>query len=255
MDVRNTFLQENLEEEVYTTLPPRHKKEHDSTLMCKLIKSIYGLKQSSRTWDEKLSSYLILRDFKISNADHSLFIKIDHTYITIILVYVNDIIIIENNWKNIQQIKRQLKNRFDIKDLGHLKYFLGIEVAYSNGSLFLSQRKYVLDLLKETRKLGCKTSSTSIDSKNKLNIDEGTLLENINQYQRIVGKLIYLTVIRPDLAYAINQISPFMNTPKTYHLEAINKILRYLKGTPEKGILMKNNRSNVVIPMQIEPLL
>jgi Reverse transcriptase (RNA-dependent DNA polymerase) len=167
MDVRNAFLQGTLEEEVYMDLPPGHDRERDSNLACKLIKSIYGLKQSPRAWYEKLSSFLISCNFKISNSDHSLFININNSHITIILVYVDDIIVTGNNENNIELIKGKLKNKFDIKDLGFLKYFLGIEIAHSHGNLFLSQRKYVLDLLKETGKIGCKPSSTPIDSKNK----------------------------------------------------------------------------------------
>jgi Reverse transcriptase (RNA-dependent DNA polymerase) len=131
MDVRNVFLQGTLEEEVYMTLPPGYKKEEGTNMTCKLIKLIYGLKQSLRVWYEKFSSYLISYNFKISNSDHSLFVKIDHTCITVILVYVDDIIIIGNNEENIQHIKKQQKDMFDIKGLGYLKYFLGIEIAHS----------------------------------------------------------------------------------------------------------------------------
>jgi hypothetical protein len=80
----------------------------------------------------------------------------------------------------------------------------------------------------------------------KLNINDGKPLEYIQQFQRLVGKLIYLTVTRPDIAYSVSQISQFMHTPRTSHLEAVNRILRYLKGTPGKGILMKNNNSNTL---------
>jgi hypothetical protein len=139
-----------------------------------------------------------------------------------------------------------LKNQFDIKDLGHLRYFLGIEIAYSQGELFLSQRKYVLNLLKEPGKIGCKPTSTPMDSKNKLNTEDGELLENINQYQRLVENLIYLIVIRSDLTFIISQVSQFMHTPRTSHMEAINRILRYLKRTLGKGIFMKNNNSNEI---------
>jgi Reverse transcriptase (RNA-dependent DNA polymerase) len=92
-----------------------------------------------------------------------------------------------------------LREKFDIKDLGLLKYFLGIEIAHSSKGLFISQRKYIIDLLKETEKLGCKPASTPIDSKCKLNTEERKPLEDINQFQRLVGKLIYLTVTRPDI--------------------------------------------------------
>ena len=126
MDVKNAFLQGTLEEEVYMTLPPGHKKEKDSNLVCRLKKSIYRLKQSPRAWYEKLSSYLIFCNFNVSNADHSLFIKNIHGTITVVLVYVDDIIVTGDSQEEIEKIKNQLKEKFDIKDLGVLKYFLGI---------------------------------------------------------------------------------------------------------------------------------
>jgi hypothetical protein len=173
-----------------------------------------------------------------------LFTKIEGKNITLVLVYVDDLIITGNNLEEIRKIKSQLKEKFDIKDLGYLKYFLGIEVAFSRKGLFISQRKYTLDLLKETGKLGCKPASTPIDTKHKLNTEDGEPLEDIPQFQRLVGKLIYLTVTRPDISFSVSQISRFMHLPRTPHLEAVNRILRYLKGNPGKGIKMKNNNSN-----------
>jgi Reverse transcriptase (RNA-dependent DNA polymerase) len=153
-----------------------------------------------------------------------------------VLIYVDDIIIVGNDLEEIKRVKMQLKENFDIKDLGLLKYFLGIEIAHSPKSIFISQRKYTLNLLRETGKIGCKPSSTPIDSKNKLNTEDGEPLENVNQFQRLVGKLIYLTVTRPDISFSVSQISRFMHFPKTPHLDAINRILRYLKGTPGRGV-------------------
>jgi hypothetical protein len=101
-------------------------------------------------------------------------------------------------------------------------------------------------LLEETGKLGSKLASIPIDGKYKLNTEDGECLEDINQFQRLVGKLIYLTVTRPNISYSVSQISKFMHSPRTPHLEAINRILKYLKGTPGKGIFMKCNNSNEV---------
>jgi Reverse transcriptase (RNA-dependent DNA polymerase) len=98
------------------------------------------------------------------------------------LVYVDDLIITGSDEQKIRLIKHQLRDKFDIKDLSYLKYFLEIEVAFSKKGLFLSQRKYILDLLKETRKIGCKPVSTPIDSRNKLNCEDGDALSNINQF-------------------------------------------------------------------------
>jgi hypothetical protein len=139
-----------------------------------------------------------------------------------------------------------LRGKIDIKDLEFLKYFLGIKIAHSPKGFFISQRKYTLGLLKKTKKLGCKPTSTSIDGKVKLNTEDGEQLANINQFQRLIEKLIYLTVTRPEIFFLISQISKFMHVPRTPHFEAINLILRYLKCTPGKGVWMKNNIFNEI---------
>jgi Reverse transcriptase (RNA-dependent DNA polymerase) len=224
MDVKNVFLQGALEEEVYMNLPPGHKLENASNIVCKLKKSIYGLKQSSRGWYGKLSNFLTSCNFKVSDADNSLFTKISNKNIVVVLVYVDDIIITGNDSLEINKVKRDLKYSFDIKDLGKLKYFLSIEIAYSSKGLFICQRKYILDLLKETDKIGCKPAKTPLDTNVKLNSEDGEPLEDVNQFQRLVEKLIYLTITRPDLSYAVSLVSQFMHVSRTIHMEAINRI-------------------------------
>jgi Reverse transcriptase (RNA-dependent DNA polymerase) len=247
MDVKNAFFQGVLDEEVYMTLPPGYNTTLDSSQVCKLKKSIYGLKQSPRAWYAKLSSSLLKINFVKSTADSSMFIKHKHDCTTIILVYVDNIIITGNNNEEINLVKQYLKNEFDIKDLGKLSYFLGIEIAYSNKGLFLSQRKYTLNLLKETEKLGAKPANTPMETNTKLRLEEGELLADIGQYQRLVGKLIYLTVTRPDISFAVSTVSQFMHALRTSHLSAIDIILRYLKCTPGQGIWMRKNESNDVV--------
>jgi Reverse transcriptase (RNA-dependent DNA polymerase) len=248
MDVKNVFLQGTIEEEVYMTLPPGYENDSNKDCVCKLNKSIYGLKQSPRVWYDKLSYSLLLHNFTKSSADSSMFVKHSDGTTTIVLVYVDDIIVTGNNEKEIQTVKNYLKNKFDIKDLGRFKYFLGIEIAHSKeNGLFLSQRKYILDLLKKTGKLGAKPSSTPMESNKKLYLEEGELLKDIGQYQRLVGKLIYLTVTRPDIAFAVSLVSQFMHAPRITHLEAVERILRYLKGSPGQGIWMKKNNNNMIV--------
>jgi Reverse transcriptase (RNA-dependent DNA polymerase) len=223
-------------------LPPGHPHEHDKTLVCKLNKSIYGLKQSPRAWYAKLSSALIQFGFQVSNADHSMFVKRNMNCTIVVLIYVDDIIITGNDINATQDVKQYLQKKFDIKDLGKLKYFLGIEIAHSKKGLFLSQRKYVLDLLQETGKLGCKPVDTPIESNIKLGSNDGEALTDISQFQRLVGKLIYLTVTRPDITFAVNVVSQFMHAPRTTHMDAVVRILRYLKGSPGRGVRMQKNK-------------
>jgi Reverse transcriptase (RNA-dependent DNA polymerase) len=183
MDVKNVFLQGTLEEEVYMALPPGYQTHiKDNNIVCKLNKSIYGLKQSPRAWYAKLSNSLLSHNFIKSSVDSSLFIKHSHNTTTLVLVYVDDIIITGNNEIEIDNVKSYLKNKFDIKDLGYLKYFLGIEFAHSRKGLYLSQRKYVLDLLEETGKLSCKPASMPIEPHIKINSEDGIPLEDANQF-------------------------------------------------------------------------
>ncbi|XP_004292511.1 PREDICTED: uncharacterized mitochondrial protein AtMg00810-like [Fragaria vesca subsp. vesca] len=140
----------------------------------------------------------------------------------------------------ITALKIALHNTFAIKDLGPLKYFLGIEIDQSPHSLFLNQRKYVVDLLDEAGMKDIKPARTPLDSKLKLDIT-GENLTDVCSYQRLVGKLIYLTITRPDLTYAVSLVSQFLHSPTTHHLSIVKRILRYLKGTVSRGIVMRNN--------------
>ncbi|XP_048436076.1 uncharacterized mitochondrial protein AtMg00810-like [Pyrus x bretschneideri] len=141
----------------------------------------------------------------------------------------------------IAALMQSLHETFAIKDLRRLKYFLGIEMANSSKRLFLNQRKYVTDILKETNFLDCKPVASPIDSKLKFTIN-GETLHNVSYYQRLVGKLIYLTITRLDITYGIGIVSQFMHSSTIDHLNIIKWILHYLKGSIGRGILIQNNQ-------------
>jgi hypothetical protein len=126
---------------------------------------------------------------------------------------------------------------FEIKDLASLKYFLSIEVARSKHGIFISQRKYVLDLLKEIGMLGCKATDNPVEVNVKLGEDSESPLVDKGKYQRLVGQLIYLSHTRPDIAYDVSVVSQFMHSPQEPHMETVYRILRYLKSSPGKGLL------------------
>jgi hypothetical protein len=237
LDVNNAFLHGDLSEEVFTQLPPGFGRKGE-TRVCKLNKSLYGLKQASRQWYAKLSSTLVIAGYKQSKADYSLFVRTHKDGITIVLVYVDDIIVVGNNLKQIQELKTYLGNCFKLKDLGVLKYFLGIEVACSAQGIFLSQRKYALEILEETGFLGAKPSSFPMEKNLSISEQDGELLADPPFYLRLVGKLIYLTITRPDLAYVVHVLSQFMDKPRQSHLDVAHRALRYLKQSSGQGILL-----------------
>ncbi|KAH9684825.1 retrovirus-related pol polyprotein from transposon RE2 [Citrus sinensis] len=239
LDVSNAFLQGDLEEEVYMQVPQGFSKQGEH-LVCKLNKSIYGLKQASRNWFSKFSATIQQAGFRQSKADYSLFVKTNAKFSTFVLVYVDDIIVAGNDAAEVSRIKDFLAQKFYIKALGKLKYFLGIEVARSSRGIFLSQRKYTLDILKDAGLLAGRVSHFPMEQQLRLSSTDGDLLSNPSSYRRLVGRLIYLTVTRPDIVFAVHVLSRFMHEPRTTHMDAAIRVLRYLKGSPGKGILLSS---------------
>lgn len=177
LDVTNAFLNGDLQEEIYMALPSGYHPSPailaafpNQSLACKLIKSIYGLKQAPRYWSQKLGSALTDFGFIRTQSDHSLFIYRTPTSITVMLVYVDDMVLAGSDPQVIQDVKVFLSTRFQIKDLGHLKYFLGIEIAKSNDGLYLHQSKYVSDLLKDVGLSNCKESQLPVEQNHQLAI-------------------------------------------------------------------------------------
>ena len=236
MDVKNAFLHGDLHEEVYMEIPHGFGTEETVGKVCKLKKSLYGLKQSPRAWFGRFRNEVCSFGYRQSNADHTLFYKHRNGKSTILVVYVDDIVITGDDEPEITRLKKALAKSFEVKDLGFLHYFLGIEVAYGAQGIYLSQRKYVLDLLTEVGMLNCKPAVTPIEQNHRITADAGKPIDK-HKYQRLVGRLIYLSHTRPDIAYAVSIVSRYMHDPRTGHMEVVSRILRYLKSCPGKGIL------------------
>jgi len=178
--------------------------------------------------------------YRQCNGDHTVFYHHSNNRVTILAVYVDDIIITGDDTLEIARLKKNLSKEFEVKDLGQLRYFLGIEIARSPRGIVLSQRKYVLDLLNETGMLGCRTASTPIEQNHKLCAQSGDPVDK-EKYQRLVGRLIYLCHTRPDITYAVSVVSRYMHDPRSGHMDAAYRILRYLKSNPGKGLWFKRN--------------
>jgi hypothetical protein len=240
LDVKNAFLHGDLHEEVYMEIPPGFSSAETTGKVCRLKKSLYGLKQSPRAWFDKFRRAVCDMGYRQCNGDHTVFYRHFKGKITILAVYVDDIIITGDDEGEIARLKKCLSKAFEVKDLGRLKYFLGIEVARSAKGIALSQRKYTLDLLSDVGMLGCRAASTPIDQNHKVTAQSGDHVDK-GRYQRLVGRLLYLCHTRPDIAFAVSVVSRYMHEPRSEHLEAVYRILRYLKGTPGKGLWFKSN--------------
>lgn len=242
LDVNNAFLNGDLKEEVYMDLPPgfKIKGEHSSNqkLVCKLHKSIYGLRQASRQWFEKFSSFMLHSGFSQSKSDYSLFFKGNGSDYIALLVYVDDILITGSSATEIDSIKRKLSNKFKLKDLGNLGYFLGLEVARSKAGIFVSQRNYTLQLIEDLGLLGAKPATTPMDPRVNLHSDMGNLYDDPSRYRRLIGRLLYLNITRPDISFSIQKLSQYVSSPRTPHFEAACHLVRYLKQSPGQGIFL-----------------
>lgn len=252
MDMYNAFLQGDLEEEVYMHLPQGFSHSA-KTQVCRLHKSLYGHKQASRQWNIKLTTALLQSGFKKSHLNYSLFTKHINRRIVIILVYVDDLLITGDGDVLISDTKATLHQNFKIKDLGELKYFLGIEFARSKEGILLHQRKYSLALISDVGLAGEKPAGPPVEVNQKLTTSEfdhqfgltnDTLLADPGAYQRLIGRLLYLTITRPDISFAVQYLSQFMHAPKTSHFEAALRVIRYMKKTHGLGILMSSIASN-----------
>ncbi|XP_068503601.1 uncharacterized mitochondrial protein AtMg00810-like [Phaseolus vulgaris] len=215
-----------------------------SNSICKLHISLYDLRQGGRQWYAKLSSFLISNNYTISTVDHSLVLKRIGSNTTVLLVYVDDIVLTANDKAEITYITHVLDQHFKIKNLGNLTYFLGLEVAHNSSRIHLSQRKYTIDLLYETSMQDCAPMPTPMKHSSRLSTTDGTPLndEEASAFRRI-GRLIYLTNTRPDISCSVHNLNQFVSAPTNNHHQVALCILRYLKGNLGFGIFLYNNSS------------
>lgn len=209
LDVNNAFLQGTLDDEVYVAQPQGFVDQDRPHYVCKLKKALYGLRQAPRTWYQEPRKHLISLGFTNSIADTSLFtLRVGHDC-AYVLVYVDDMLITGSSAKIVQTCISSLASRFSIKDMGELRYFLGIEATHTKSGLHLMQKRYIIDLLEKTNMQDAKPVSTPMSPTPKLSLNSGERLSNPTEYRRVVGSLQYLSLTRPDVAFAVNRLSQF----------------------------------------------
>ncbi|KAF5463154.1 hypothetical protein F2P56_019090 [Juglans regia] len=173
---------------------------------------------------------------KQSKSDYSIFTKIEGSSFITLLVYIDDIFIASNDMKSVEFLKSLLDQKFKLEDLVKLKYFLGLEVARSPACISLCQRKYSLEILQDTGLLASKPVAFPLEQNIKLSKDAGDLMSDPTVYRRLIGRLLYLILTRPNLCYSVNRLSQYMAQPRQPHLQAAYKILQCIKGTLGHGL-------------------
>lgn len=241
-DIKTAFLYGDLNENIFMKQPVGY--DDNSGRVCKLKKSLYGLKQASRCWNQKFTSFIQQFDFKASNSDPCVFIRHKGNIKMIIAIYVDDGLIAANDKNEIDLVISYLKNNFEVKVLD-VKCFLGIQVEqFEDGSIRIYQEAYAKKILQRFNMTDCKTVSTPADCGQNLGdfCDDET--DTNFPYREAIGSLMYLAIgTRPDICYAVGVVSRYMEQPSTVHVKAVKRIFKYIKGSINVGILYKSTDS------------
>jgi hypothetical protein len=250
MDVTTAFLHGDLEEEIYMSQPDYFAEKGKEHLVCKLKKSLYGLKQSPRMWYQKYDTYVLSLGFTRAKSDHCVYYKAEGDRKLIIALYVDDMLFIGNSKEMISELKSQLSLKFEMKDLGSAKFILGMEIIRDRvgRKLWLSQRKYITNVLERFNMTDCKQQVVPMLHGTKLSVNDSPKspdeIEDMKRvpYASAVGSLMYAMVsTRPDIAQAVGVLSRFMANPGKSHWDALKRVLRYLKGTSQYALCYQGN--------------
>ncbi|GJU27967.1 putative ribonuclease H-like domain-containing protein [Tanacetum coccineum] len=236
MDVKSIFLYGTIEEEVYVHQPPGFVDPAHPNKVYKVIKALYGLHQAPRAWYETLSSFLMENGFRRGTIDKTLFIKKKKSDIMLVQVYVDDIIFGSTKKSMCTEFEECMHKRFQMSSMGELTFFLGLQVKQQHDGIFISQDKYVADILKKFDFLSIRTATTPIESNKPLVKDEDGVDVDVHVYRSMIDSLMYLTASRPYIMFAICACARFQVTPKASHLNAVKRIFRYLKHQPKLGL-------------------
>nr|GEU35462.1 putative ribonuclease H-like domain-containing protein [Tanacetum cinerariifolium] len=236
MDVKSAFLYGKIDQEVYVSQPLGFIDSKFPKKVYKVIKALYGLHQAPRAWYATLLTFLVESRYRRGLIHKTLFIKKDKKDIMLVKVYVDDIIFCSTKKSLCDKFEALMKSRFQISSMGRLTFFLRLQVKQKEDRIFISQDKYVAEILKKFDFMSVKTASTPIETKKPLVKDAEAVDVDVHLYRSMIGSLMYLTAFRPDIMYAVCACSRFQVTLKTSHLYAVKRIFRYLKGQTKLGL-------------------
>ena len=249
LDVKTAFLNGELTEEIFLKQPEGFVEKGFEDYVCKLKRSIYGLKQSARCWNVELDKKLKDMGFKQCISDPCIYIKDTEEGYCLIAVYVDDLIVGGENDKNIEYTKKTISDKFEVTDMGALHYFLGVKVIQNpdTGEIWIGQPNFTRELLKKLKMAECKPVDTPSDPSIKLSkkTENEEEFDKV-KYQSAIGSLLYLsTRSRPDIAFAVGKAARYCSQPSNSHWSAVKRVLRYLKGTTCLGLLYRPDELNL----------
>ncbi|GJX14856.1 putative ribonuclease H-like domain-containing protein [Tanacetum coccineum] len=236
MDVKSSFLYGKIEEEVYVCQPPGFEDPNFPNKVYKVEKALHGLHQAPRAWYETLSTYLLDNGFQRGKIDKTLFIKRYKGDILLVQVYADDIIFGSTKKELCIAFEKLMHEKFQMSSMGELTFFLGLQVQQKKDRIFISQDKYVAEILKKFRFTEVKTASTPMETQKPLLKDEDGEEVDVHMYMSMIGSLMYLTSSRPDIMFAVCACARYQVNPKVLDLHAVKKVFRYLKGQPKLGL-------------------
>ncbi|GJS22066.1 putative ribonuclease H-like domain-containing protein [Tanacetum coccineum] len=236
MDVKSAFLYGKIEEEVYVCQPSGFEDPNFPDRVYKVEKALYGLHQAPRAWYETLSTYLLDNGFQRGKIDKTLFIKRYKGDILLVQVYVDDIIFGSTKMELCIAFEKLMHEKFQMSSMGELTFFLGLQVKQKKDGIFISQDKYVAEILKKFGFTEVKTASTPMETQKPLLKDEDGEEVDVHMYRSMIGSLMYLTSSRPDIMFAVCVCARYQVNPKVSHLHVVKRIFKYLKSQLKLGL-------------------
>nr|GEZ02200.1 retrovirus-related Pol polyprotein from transposon TNT 1-94 [Tanacetum cinerariifolium] len=236
MDVKTVFLHGSLKEDVYVYQPEGFIDADHPSHVFKLKKALYGLKQAPRAWYDELSMFLLQNHFFKGTTNPTLFIRRFVDDILVVQVYVDDIIFGSRHPRYTQLFSDLMKSRFEMSMMRAMTFFLGLQVNQSPCGIFLNQSNYVLEILKKYRMESCDPIGTTMEIKDKLDLDQNRTPVDATKYRSMIGALMYLTFSRSDIVHATCLCARYQTEPTEKHLKEVKRIFRYLRGTVNTGL-------------------
>nr|GEW78919.1 putative ribonuclease H-like domain-containing protein [Tanacetum cinerariifolium] len=236
IDVKSVFLYGRIDKEVYVTQPkgfvdPQHPKK-----VYNVVKALYGLHQAPRAWYATLSTFLLKHGYRRGTIDKTLFLKKNNRDIILVQVYVDDIIFRSTKKAWCDDFKSLMKGEFQMSAMGELTFFLSLQVQQRPDGIFIHQDKYVNEILNKFDLGSVRMATTPYEAPKPKSKNESDSPVNVHLYRSMIGSLMYLTALRPDIMFAVNACSRHQVTPTTSNLEVVKNIFKYLKVQPKLGL-------------------